>query len=228
MGCPLFHQTLSHREGHQGSILAEDKQVQRIAGSGGGLHQILVAQGKGVCVHDQGGGKALPLCFLQGIQVALKAVSPVFHEHQSPVHPGDFVKAQAAEKLGRSHLGVQEQMGIAPGVLDLHQMGDDLVQKALPLMILADGKAPQGAAKAAACGDDFILVIPHGADIVQVPVPGDTLPPQQRVDPFQTSFVRGVYLGNGIFTHGLPPSESAADTPWPAGPPYLRGTGFPG
>ena len=73
-------------------------------------------------------------------------------------------------------------MHVAPGVLHLHEMGDDFVQQALPLMLGADGKAPQGGTKAAARGDDFIVTVPHGADVVQIAVPGDTFLLQQCVD----------------------------------------------
>lgn len=49
-------------------------------------------------------------------------------------------------------------------------------------MFGTDGKAPQGGAEAASCGDDLSVFVLHGADIVQIAVPGDPLLLQQRIN----------------------------------------------
>ena len=200
--------------------------MQGITLGGGSLNKILMPQGKGVGIHHKSGGNAVFFCFLQTFQVIGETVFPVLHEHQRAVHPGNFVKTQIAEEFGGFDLGVQKQVHIAPGVLHLHQMGDDLIQQPLPLMLGADGEAPQGTAKAAARGNNFVVTVPHGADVVQIAVPGDTLFLQQRVNLGQTPLVGRVDLGNGILTHGVPPSKNAAYIQAPAGRLSRRGTDF--
>ena len=160
------HQLFAHGEGHQGSVLAEDEQVEGIALSRRRLHQILMPQGEGVGVHHKRPGNALGFRLFQGFQVAGKAVFPVFHEDQGAVHPGNFIKAQVAEKPGGIHLGIQKQVKVPPCHLYLHQVGNDFVQQALPLVLPAHREAAQGTAKAAAGGDDLVVFIPHGADVI--------------------------------------------------------------
>ena len=64
-------------------------------------------------------------------------------------------------------------MQVASCTLHLDEVGDDLVEQSLALMVTADRKAPQGVPEAAARADDFVIFIEHGTDIVQVPVPAD-------------------------------------------------------
>ena len=226
VGCARLNQLFPHGEGNQRSVLAEDKQVEGVALGGGGLYQILVAQGEGIGVHDQGGGNAVLLCLCQSVQEAGEAVPTVFHEDQLPVYPGNFVKAKAFKEFGGACFGVQEQVGVAPAELHLHQVGDDLIEQPLALVVRADGEAPQGRAEAAAGGDDGIIFIPHGADIVQIAVPGDALLLQQSVNLGKAPPVRRVNLGNKILTHCLSPSENAENRSGPADLPCPRGRDF--
>ena len=205
MGNAVTHQLFPHGEGHQGCVLTEDEQVENIAPPGGSLHQILMAQCEGIGIHDERGGNARSFCFFQILQIVWKAAFSVLHEHQCAVHPGNLIKAQTAKKFGRIYLGVQEQVEISSRLLHLHQMGDDLIEQPLAPMLGADGEAPQGWAKAAARGNDFVICVPHGADVIQIAVPGDALILQQRVNLGKASFVRGIDLGNGVLTHGVPP-----------------------
>ena len=99
VGCSRLNQLLAHPKGHQAGILAEQEQVQRIAPGRGRFHQVLVAQGEGICVHNDGTGNAGAGSFFQPGQIGREPISPVFHKHQRTVHPGDFIKAQALEKL---------------------------------------------------------------------------------------------------------------------------------
>ena len=101
-----------------------------------------MAQGEGVGVHDERGGNAVGFRLFQRFQVVGEAAFPVLHEHQRAVHPGDLIKAQTAEKFGGFHLRVQEQMQISPGLLHLHQVGNDFVEQSLALMLPAHGEAP--------------------------------------------------------------------------------------
>ena len=68
-------------------------------------------------------------------------------------------------------------------------MGDDLVQQSLALMLGADGKAPQGRAEAASRGDCFPVFVLHGANVVQIPVPGDPFLLKQLIDLGQSALV---------------------------------------
>ena len=224
---PLAHQLLPHNKGHQAGILAEDEKVQGVALLPGGLHQIPVAQGKGVGVHNNGGGDIRPCGLFQGLQVIGKSVPPVFHKDQGALYPGDLVKAQALKEPGGLDLGIEEQVAVAPAQLVLHQMGDDLVEEPLPLVVRADGKAPEGIAEAAARGNDLPILVQHGADIVQIGVPGNALSVQQCVYRGQGPFVTGENLGNGVFTHGSSPSKNAASGSWPADRRSLRGRDSP-
>ena len=227
VGNACLYQFLPHGKGHQGCVLAEDEQVENIAIPGGCLHKILMAQCEGIGVHDERGGNTRSFCFFQMIQIVWKAAFSVLHEHQCAVHPGNLIKAQTAKKLGRIYLGVQEQVEISSRLLHLHQVGDNLIEQPLAPMLGADGEAPQGRAKAAARGNDFVICVPHGADVVQMGVPGDALILQQRVNLGKASFVRGIDLGNGVLTHGVPPSENAAGRSGPADRRCRRETGCP-
>ena len=96
-------------------------------------------------------------------------------------------------------------MQIPPRTLHLDEVGDDLVQQALALMGTADRKAPQGVAEAAARADDIVLLIEHGADVVQIAVAADALLLQQRIDLGQNGPIGRADLRNGIFTHRYSP-----------------------
>ncbi len=41
-------------------------------------------------------------------------------------------------------------------------------------MVFADSKAAEGVGKAASGGDDFIVFVVHGADVIQVGIPADS------------------------------------------------------
>ena len=92
-------------------------------------------------------------------------------------------------------------MEVAPGALHLNEVGDDLVEQALALMVAADGKAPQGVAEAAARADDVVILIEHGTDIIQIAVPADALFLQKDVDLSQGGFIGGRHLREGVFRH---------------------------
>ena len=56
-------------------------------------------QGKGVGVHDDGGGAARPPGLLQLSAEGGKAIASVFQEREGTLHPSNFVKAQIPENL---------------------------------------------------------------------------------------------------------------------------------
>ena len=85
-------------------------------------------------------------------------------------------------------------MEVAPGALHLNEVGDDLVEQALALMVAADGKAPARA-------DDVVILIEHGTDIIQIAVPADALFLQKDVDLSQGGFIGGRHLREGVFRH---------------------------
>ena len=197
----LGHQPLADCKRHQAGVLADDKQMESITGGSRRFHQILVPQRKGVGVHDQRGRSALGFGLFEAAQVGTKTIPAVLHKDEGVLHPGDLVKAQIPKEFGAFTLGVQKQVEVAPGALHLNEVGDDLVEQALALMVAADGKAPQGVAKAAARADDVVILIEHGTDIIQIAVPADALFLQKGVDLSQGGFIGGRHLREGVFRH---------------------------
>ena len=132
MGGSFLYQLFPHRKGHQGGVLADHKQVQHVAVRGGGLHQVLVAQGEGVGVHHH---RAHPLSGKPGLfrlrqkplQIPLESALSVLHEHHLALHPGDLVKSQVLKKQGGIALGVEEQVQDATAVLIVDQVADHLI-----------------------------------------------------------------------------------------------------
>lgn len=59
-------------------------------------------------------------------------------------------------------------MQVAPAILDIYQVSNDLVQQSFPLMGAADCKAAQGIGKTASGGNDLIIFIEHGTDIIKI------------------------------------------------------------
>ena len=145
------------------------------------LHQMEVAQGEGVGVHHDSGGSPLPAGFLQGGAVVRKAPAAVLHEDQAALHPGDLIEAQVTEKFGALGLGVEEEMGVSPLRLHLHQVGDDLVEQALPLPAAGHRQTTDGVPKAAAGGGQVPVLVKQAAGVVQIAVPADALLLQEGV-----------------------------------------------
>ena len=108
------------------------------------------------------------------------------------------MEAQVLKEPGGLGLGIDKQVEVSALELDLHQVGDELVQQPLPLVFPADGKAAQRVSKAASGGNHTAVAVVHGADIVQVGVPADALLLQQAVDLRLRAPVGGRDLGNGI------------------------------
>ena len=175
--------------------------MEGITGGSRRFHQILVPQCKGVGVHDQRGRSALGFGLFEAAQVGTKTIPAVLHKDEGVLHPGDLVKTQIPKEFGAFTLGVQKQVEVAPGALHLNEVGDDLVEQALALMVAADGKAPQGVAKAAARADDVVILIEHSTDIIQIAVPADALFLQKGVDLSQGGFIGGRHLREGVFRH---------------------------
>ena len=144
---------------------------------------------------------ALGFGLFEAAQVGTKTIPAVLHKDEGVLHPGDLVKAQIPKEFGAFTLGVQKQVEVAPGALHLNEVGDDLVEQAFALMVAADGKAPQGVAKAAARADDVVILIEHGTDIIQIAVPADALFLQKGVDLSQGGFIGGRHLREGVFRH---------------------------
>lgn len=141
-----------------------------------------VPQGEGIGVHhDPGGGLPRLGPGGQGGAVPLKAAPPVLHEHQGAGYAGDLIKAQVGQVLGAVRLGIEKQVGAAPGQLHLHQVADDLIEQSLPPVAAGDGQTADGAAKAAPGGDQLPVIVKDAAGIVQIPIPADALPLQQSV-----------------------------------------------
>ena len=134
-----------------------------------------MTEGKRVRVHDEGRAFAPGPGLFQIAQISPEAVAAVLHEDKGTLHPGDLVEAEVAEKLGAFYLGVEKQVHIPPRALHLDEVGDDLVQQTLALMVAADGEAPQGVAEAAAGADDVVFLVEHGTDVVQIAVAADAL-----------------------------------------------------
>ena len=101
-----LHQLFPHRKGDGSRLLAEQEEVDKVVLPGGGLDQIAVAKGEGVGVHHHGGAFAVPPGFLQGAEIACKAVPPVFQKDQRAVHTGDLIEAQVLEDPLVFDLGV--------------------------------------------------------------------------------------------------------------------------
>ncbi len=130
MGHPLLHQPVTDREGDQGGVLGDHKEMEKIAPGRRLLHQPLVPQGEGVGVHHNGGllfSGLLPNLLLQPRKVAGKAVPAVFQEGGQPLHTGNLRKAQVPEEGDLIALGVKEKMEHPLLCLMLHQAGDDMV-----------------------------------------------------------------------------------------------------
>ena len=91
---------------HERAILAEHEQHDALVFLRRARHQRLMAEGKGVRVHHQRRAGALARIGRKALQVARKAVAPVFHEHEAAVHARDFRKAQRRKELRAVHLRV--------------------------------------------------------------------------------------------------------------------------
>ena len=112
---------------------------------------------------------------------------------------GDLGEAQVLEELGGAGLGIDEEMEVPLAHPVLHQVGDDLVEQALPLVGRVDGEAAQGGAEGRARGDGLALLVEDGAGIVQVLVQGDVHLFQKRLDFLHGPGVGFVDLGD---SHG--------------------------
>ena len=170
-----------------------------------------VPQGEGVGVHHHAGG-GLPLLGLwgQGCAVPVKAAPPVLHEHQGAGHADDLIKAQVGQVLGAVRLGIEEQVGAAPGQLHLHQVADDLIEQPLPPVAAGDGQTADGIAEAAPSGGQLPVIVKDAAGIVQVPVPADALLLQQVADLGHTVVVVRMDLRQGVGHGGTSKIQSGA------------------
>ena len=138
-----------------------------------------------------------------------EAGAAVFHEHQGSLHPCNLVEAQIDKQGSGAGLGAQEQMGVAPAVLDLGQVGDHPVQQTLALMAPVHGEAAQRGAEAAAGGNHLIAAVVDGAGVVQIPVTGDALLLQEPVHGGHGGPVPGEYPADGVIVeHNAPPQTT--------------------
>ena len=202
IGHSFHNQLLSDLEGNWACLLAENKQVHHIVFPGGLLHQMPVAQGEGIGIHHHSGNPIpLPAGFGQPGAVVGKATAAVFHEDQLFRNPGNFIKAQIRQELGRGDFGIEKQPEIPPGGLIVRQMTDNPVQQALTLVPGGHRQTPQGVFKAAASGNQFTLVVKDAAGVVQVAVQPDALLMEQRFHLFVVPAPRGDGLYG--FIHGL-------------------------
>ena len=97
-------------------------------------------------------------------------------------------------------------MQIAPCTLNFNQVRNDLVQQTFPLMGAADGKAPQGVAKAASGANDLVVFVEHGADVVEISVALEALLFQKCIHLCKRIPVGRVNLRNAVFRHeDVPP-----------------------
>ena len=106
MGHPCLHQPFAHRKGHEAGILADHEEVEGIAGSRSFFHEVLVAEGEGVGIHDEGRALSPGLCLFECAQIGPEAVPAVLHKDEGVLHPGDLIEAEVAEESCAFHLGV--------------------------------------------------------------------------------------------------------------------------
>ena len=106
MGHSRLHQLFTDGKRHKAGILADHEEVEGIAGSRSFFREVLVAEGEGVCIHDE--GRTLPPgpSLFECAQIGPEAVPAVFHKDEGILHPGDLIEAEVAEEPGAFHLGV--------------------------------------------------------------------------------------------------------------------------
>ena len=161
---------------------------------GCGLDQMPVPKGKGIGVHHDGGSFPFPAGLFQSGQITGKTLFPVFHEGQGVAHRGDFIEAQVSKDSAVFLFGIEKDMGIAPLHLMFHQMADDLVHEPFAPVGSVYGQTAEGAAKAAARGQQRPTLIKKPAAVIQIPVPADALLFQKGIHCCQGLFVG---MGNG-------------------------------
>ena len=169
-----------------------------------------MAQGEGVGVHHDGGGGLFGAALGQPGAEAGKAVFSVLQEGEGVFHSGDLIKSQVLKELGGTDFRVHEQVGAPLPGQPLHQVGDDLVQQALPLVGVVHGKAPQGGAKEAAGGGQVVILVKQPAGVVQVAVQRNALLLQQGADLSHAAAVVRTDFREGVGHGGTSKTESGA------------------
>ena len=126
--CGAFcNKLFPHREGDKTRIFTDNEKMQGFTSGGCLFNEILMTEGKGICVHHKCTRLAVSACFFQASEITLESVTAVFHEDKCSVHACDLIKAQVTEKFCRSSFRVQKEMEIPTLILDFDQVRDDLV-----------------------------------------------------------------------------------------------------
>jgi hypothetical protein len=107
-GACLYHGT-PVGAGKMSLVFGEDKDIEVITLARAGPDQMLVAQGKGVAVHDRGADLSLCGGYGKGLQEGTDSVTDIFHQQNvSGFYHGVEEKVPEQKLVGG--LGVQEQM----------------------------------------------------------------------------------------------------------------------
>ena len=115
-------------------------------------------------------------------EVILEARPLILHEDDVLLrHARDLIEAEVSEEARGITLRIQEEMVVSTAVLHLDEMGNDRVHEGLALVIGAHRHTTEGVSEQAASRDDMIVLVEHRSRIVEMLIPVDTLPLEERV-----------------------------------------------
>ena len=163
-------------------VFAQDEQMDDVILARRFFHEVAVAVGERVGVHDDGGDAASRHVFAaQRREVLRQAVQRVFKEIQLVFNVGDFAEPQPGKGIARACFGVHVAGGISGAVHVVHQRAHQGVEQAAALMFVVNGNTFQDIAVTRAGGDEPAVIVVDAIDRVQMRFATDALAREQRL-----------------------------------------------
>ena len=126
-----FHKLRTYLEWHEADVFAYKEEMYEIIFSSCFFNEILVAEGEGICIHDD---CSAALAFLRegafgckSSEVIRKALPAVFHKTELAGHAGNLIKTKVTKEFCTLAFRIEEELQVATAVLQLNQMGENRI-----------------------------------------------------------------------------------------------------